>query len=58
MSMIFSIWTVIVLILFIGIVAWAWSGQNKERFEEDAQIPFREDDEPEQDDNRENRNND
>lgn len=56
MSMIFSIWTVIVLILFIGIVAWAWSGHNKERFEEDAQIPFREDDEPEQDDNRENRN--
>ncbi len=57
MSMIFSIWTVVVLILFIGIVAWAWSGHNKDRFEEDAQIPFREDDDPVQKDNGENRDN-
>lgn len=56
MSMIFSIWTVVVLILFIGIVAWAWSSHNRERFEEDAQIPFREDDEPELNNNGENRN--
>ncbi|MDX1519442.1 MAG: cbb3-type cytochrome c oxidase subunit 3 [Gammaproteobacteria bacterium] len=45
MSMIFSIWTVVVLILFIGIVIWAWSGRQKKEFEEAARIPLNDDDE-------------
>ena len=40
MSVIFSVWTVVVLILFIGIVLWAWSGRNKERFDAAARLPF------------------
>ena len=32
-------------VVFIGIVTWAWSGANRQRFEEDAQLPFEEDDE-------------
>jgi cytochrome c oxidase cbb3-type subunit 4 len=43
-SLIQSIWTVVVTVLFIGIVAWAWSGKRKHRFEEAANIPFEEDD--------------
>lgn len=46
MSTILSIWTVIVAILFLGIVFWAWSGKNRERFDEAAQIPFDDDEEP------------
>lgn len=45
MSMIFSIWTVVVFVLFIGIVAWAWSGKRKKEFEEASMIPFSGDDE-------------
>ncbi|MFK8068936.1 MAG: cbb3-type cytochrome oxidase subunit 3 [Gammaproteobacteria bacterium] len=35
-----SIWTVIVFVIFVGIVFWAWSGKNKADFEEAAQIPL------------------
>jgi cytochrome c oxidase cbb3-type subunit 4 len=40
-----SIWTVVVMVLFVGIVVWAWSGKRKQRFDEAANIPFNEDDE-------------
>jgi cytochrome c oxidase cbb3-type subunit 4 len=40
-----EIWTVVVLVLFIGIVVWAWSGKRKQRFDEAANIPFEHDDE-------------
>ena len=40
MSMVFSIWTVVVLILFIGIVLWAWSDHNKPGFDAAARLPF------------------
>ena len=43
-SLIQSIWTVVVLVLFVGIVIWAWSGKQKERFDEAANIPFADDD--------------
>jgi len=36
-----SIVTVLSLVLFLGIVAWAWSKRNKERFDEAAQLPFK-----------------
>ncbi len=42
-SLIQSIWTVVVLVLFVGIVIWAWSGKRKQRFDEAANIPFCED---------------
>lgn len=36
-----SIVTVLALIAFLGIVFWAWSGRNKARFDEAAQLPFK-----------------
>ena len=45
-SLIQSIWTIVVLVLFVGIVVWAWSGKRKQRFDEAANIPFDEDDAP------------
>lgn len=38
-----SAMTVISLLTFIGIVAWAWSKRNKSSFDEAAQLPFNED---------------
>ncbi|MDP1686593.1 cbb3-type cytochrome c oxidase subunit 3 [Hydrogenophaga sp.] len=35
-----SIVTVISMLTFLGIVAWAWSKRNKDRFDEAAQLPF------------------
>jgi cbb3-type cytochrome oxidase subunit 3 len=45
MSLLFSMWTVLVAIVFLGIVVWVFLG-NKEEFDEAAQIPFEETDEP------------
>ncbi len=45
MSLFHSIWTLISLLLFIGICVWAYSGARHERFRDAAQLPFR-DDEP------------
>lgn len=39
-----SIWTVLVMVIFLGIVAWAWSGKNKEYFDEAARLPLDDDD--------------
>ncbi len=36
------VWTVIVMIIFVGIVLWAWSGRRKENFNEAANIPLEE----------------
>ena len=36
--------TVVCLATFIGIVWWAFSTRNKQRFEEDARLPFEDDD--------------
>jgi cytochrome c oxidase cbb3-type subunit 4 len=44
-SLILSIWTIVVMVLFIGIVLWAWSGKRKQRFDDAANIPFAEDEE-------------
>lgn len=42
-TLIQSIWTVVVMVVFLGIVVWAWSGKRRERFEDAANIPFNED---------------
>ena len=38
-----SIVTVISLMVFLGIVWWAWSKRNQARFDEAAQLPFKDD---------------
>jgi len=43
LPMLHAIWTVVLLVLFIGIVAWAWSGKRKARFDAAARLPFDED---------------
>lgn len=35
-----SVVTVISLLAFVCIVAWAWSRRNRERFDEAARLPF------------------
>jgi len=35
-----SIFTVLSLLTFIGIVVWAWSRSNQASFDEAAQLPF------------------
>ena len=39
-----SIMTVVSLLTFLGIIWWAFSGKNRGRFEEAANLPFAEDD--------------
>ena len=38
--------TVLSFAAFLGIIAWAWSGRQKSRFAEAAQLPFDGDDAP------------
>jgi cytochrome c oxidase cbb3-type subunit 4 len=40
--------TVLSFLLFIGIVWWAYSRGNKDRFEDAGKLPFEEDDVPAQ----------
>ena len=35
-----SIWTIVVMITFLGIVAWAFSGKRKSAFDEAARLPL------------------
>jgi len=35
-----TIWTVLLVIVFVGIVVWAWSGRRRERFEAAARLPL------------------
>jgi cytochrome c oxidase cbb3-type subunit IV len=41
-----SIWTVIVFIIFIGIVLWAYSSGRKKDFDEAAKLALDDDDNP------------
>ena len=45
LSMFHSYWTVFLLLLFIAIVFWAWSGHRKQDFDEAARLPL-DDEEP------------
>lgn len=38
-----SIVTVATFLVFLGIVAWAWSSRNAKSFDEAAQLPFTQD---------------
>ena len=46
MGMWHGLWTLLLLILFIGLVVWAWSSKRKDDFEEAAQLPL-DDEDPE-----------
>jgi cytochrome c oxidase cbb3-type subunit 4 len=35
--------TVVSFITFVGILVWAFSSQNKDQFDEAAQLPFQQD---------------
>jgi len=52
MSLFHSIWTAALFVIFIGIVIWAWSRRQKGRFDDAANIPFKDEDEHRGDDNR------
>jgi cytochrome c oxidase cbb3-type subunit 4 len=41
-----SIWTLILLVVFIGIVVWAWSSKRKKAFDEAARLPLGDDTKP------------
>jgi cytochrome c oxidase cbb3-type subunit 4 len=45
-----SIWTVVLLVAFVLIVAWAWSRRRKKAFDEASRIPLEEDEAPPQED--------
>jgi len=38
-----GLWSLLILGLFIGIVAWVWSGRRKEFYEQAGRIPLQED---------------
>ena len=43
-SMDLTIYLVILVVLFVGIVVWAFGRKRKARFEQDAKIPFQDKD--------------
>lgn len=45
MSSLHSLWTVIAMVTFIGVVIWAWSGSRKAEFDKMARMPM-EDEQP------------
>ncbi len=38
-----SIWSIVILVTFLGIVYWAYSGKRKADFEEAANLPLEDD---------------
>ncbi len=45
-----ALWSIVVMITFLGIVFWAYSSKRKSAFDEAARLPF--DDEPSSDNNK------
>ena len=45
-----SLWTIVVMVIFLGIVVWAFSSKRKSAFDEAARLPF--EDEPQADNNK------
>ncbi len=39
-----TIYLLVLIALFVGVVVWAFGRKRKKRFEEDARIPFRDED--------------
>ena len=49
-TLIQALWSIIILVTFLGIIFWAYSSKRKEDFDEAARLPF--DDEPSVDNNK------
>ena len=49
-----GIGTAVVLIAFVAVVLWAYSGKRKSSFDEAANLPFADDDQNDKKDHREN----
>lgn len=45
MSLLRSLWTVWLALIFVGIVAWAYWPRHRKRFEEHGRIPLEDDSE-------------
>jgi cytochrome c oxidase cbb3-type subunit 4 len=43
-GLIHSVWTVLLVAVFAGIVIWAWSSRRKAKFDEAARMPLEDDD--------------
>jgi cytochrome c oxidase cbb3-type subunit IV len=43
-GLIHTVWTILLMAIFVGIVAWAWSSKRKKRFDQAARAPLDEDD--------------
>ncbi|HSP01053.1 MAG TPA: cbb3-type cytochrome c oxidase subunit 3 [Thioalkalivibrio sp.] len=41
--------TLLLMVLFVGIVVWAYSSRQKKRFDEASKLPFAEDAKPQDD---------
>jgi cytochrome c oxidase cbb3-type subunit 4 len=39
-TLIQSLWSIVILVTFLGIVWWAYSGRRKTAFDEAARLPF------------------
>lgn len=39
-----SIWTIVVMVIFLSIIVWAYSSKRKSEFEEAAYLPIADDD--------------
>ena len=46
MSNFHLIWTIVLMVIFVGIFLWAWSSKRSTDFEEAARLPFDDEDEP------------
>ena len=46
MGLIHSIWTLLLVAIFIGIIAWAFSRRRKQSFDAAARMPLENDDVP------------
>ena len=44
-GLIHTVWTILLMAIFIGIIAWAWSSKRKERFDKAARAPLDDEDE-------------
>ncbi|HMV39196.1 MAG TPA: cbb3-type cytochrome c oxidase subunit 3 [Plasticicumulans sp.] len=44
MTVVRSVFTVLMFVIFIGIVWWAWSRHNRKRFDDAASLPFADED--------------
>ncbi len=41
-----AVMTVVMLLVFVGIVVWAWSGRQRSRFDAAARLPIEDEREP------------